>query len=135
MNLQDIKTQLDALNKAVSEMETAKAEFTFTREQMQRFMAHIATTMVEAINSEIDNSFELDEDSISIDISSNYGKSFEIDLDIDQREIKRSIKDIVESSWDEFGIMEEIDNCYPAIVEPVVTETTPSSNEYVPVQE
>ena len=32
MNLQEIKTQLDALNKAVSEIETAKAEFTFTRE-------------------------------------------------------------------------------------------------------
>jgi hypothetical protein len=43
-------------------METAKAEFTFTREQMQRFVAHIASTMVEAINSEIDNSFEVDED-------------------------------------------------------------------------
>jgi len=135
MNLQDIKTQLDALNKAVSEMETAKAEFTFTREQMEKFIRHIASSMVEAINSEIDNSFELDEDNISIDVSSCYGREFTIDLDIDQREIKRSIKDMIEGSWDDYGIMEEVDNCYPAIVEPVVTETTHSSSEYVPVQD
>jgi hypothetical protein len=44
-------------------------------------------------------------------------------------------KEIVEESWDEFGIMDEVDNCYPAIVEPVVTETTHSSSEYVPVQD
>ena len=122
MNLQEIKTQLDALNKAVSEMETAKAEFTFTREQMQRFVAHIATSMVEAINSEIDNNFELDPDNVDIDVSSCYGRSFEIDLDINQREVNRAIKDIVEGSYDEFGIMDEVDNCYPAIVEPVVTQ-------------
>jgi len=124
MNLQEIKTQLDALNKAVSEMETAKAEFTFTREQMQRFVAHIASSMVESINSEIDNNFELDEDAISVDVSSNYNRSFDIDLDIDQREIKRSIKSMIESSYDDYGIMEEVDNCYPAIVEPVVTQPT-----------
>jgi len=135
MNLQEIKTQLDALNKAVSEIETAKAEFTFTREQMQRFVSHIASSMVEAINSQIDNSFELDEDNIEIDVSSCYGKSFDIDLEIDQREIKRSIKEIVESSYDDFGIMDEVDNCYSAIVEPVMTETTHSSSEYVPVQD
>jgi len=123
MNLQEIKTQLDALNKAVSEMETAKAEFTFTREQMQRFIAHIVSSMVEAANSEIDNNFELDEDTISVDVSSNYGRSFEIDLDIDQREIKRSIKEIIESSYDEFGIMDEVDNCYSAIIYPIVIET------------
>ena len=125
MNLQEIKTQLDALNKAVSEMETPKAEFTFTREQMQRFMAHIVSSMVEAANSQIDSCFELDEDSISVDISGCYGKSFDIDLDIDNREIKRSIKEIVESSWDEFGIMDEVDNCYPAIIDPSATDTTP----------
>ena len=119
MNLQEIKTQLDALNKAVSEMETAKAEFTFTREQMQRFVAHIATSMVEAINSEIDNNFELDPDNVDIDVSSCYGRSFEIDLDINQREVNRAIKDIVEGSYDEFGIMDEVDNCYSAIVQPV----------------
>jgi len=123
MNLQEIKTQLDALNKAVSEMETVKAEFTFTREQMQRFIAHIVSSMVEAANSEIDNNFELDEDTISVDVSSNYGRSFEIDLDIDQREIKRSIKEIIESSYDEFGIMDEVDNCYSAIIYPIVIET------------
>jgi len=123
MNLQEIKTQLDALNKAVSEMETPKAEFTFTREQMQRFMAHIVSSMVEAANSEIDNNFELDEDTISVDVSNNYGRSFEIDLDIDQREIKRSIKEIIESSYDEFGIMDEVDNCYSAIIYPIVIET------------
>ena len=50
MNLQDIKTKLDALNKAVSEMETAKAEFTFTKEQMERFVKHIASSLVESIN-------------------------------------------------------------------------------------
>jgi hypothetical protein len=105
-------------------METAKAEYTFTREQMQRFVAHIATSMVESINSEIDNNFELDEDAISVDVSSNYNRSFEIDLDIDQREIKRSIKNIIESSYDEFGIMDEVDNCYSAIIEPVVTQPT-----------
>jgi hypothetical protein len=122
MNLQDIKTQLDALNKAVSEMETAKAEFTFTREQMQRFVAHIASTMVEAINSEIDNSFEVDEDSIETEINGGYGRDFTIDLSIDNNEIKRNIKSMIESSYDDYGIMEEVDNCYPAIVEPVVTE-------------
>ena len=123
MNLQEIKTQLDALNKAVTEMETAKAEFTFTREQMQRFVAHIASTMVEAINSEIDNEFEVDEDAIGCDVSSSsYGRDFTIDLEIDQREIKRNIKNMIESSYDDYGIMEEVDNCYPAIVEPVVTE-------------
>jgi prefoldin subunit 5 len=135
MNLQEIKTQLDALNKAVTEIETAKAEFTFTKEQMQRFVAHIASSMVEAINSGIDNSFELDEDHIEVDVSSNYNRSFDIDLEIDQREIKRSIKEIVESSYDDYGIMDEVYNCYPAIVEPVVTETTHSSSEYVPVQD
>ena len=119
MNLQEIKTQLDALNKAVSEMETAKAEFTFTREQMQQFVAHIATSMVEAIKSEIDNNFELDPDNVDIDVSSCYGRSFEIDLDINQREVNRAIKDIVEGSYDEFGIMDEVDNCYSAIVQPV----------------
>jgi len=122
MNLQEIKTQLDALNKAVTEIDSAKAEYTFTREQMERFIKHIASTLVESINSEIDHNFELDEDSIEVDVSSNYGKSFEINLEIDQREIKRSIKDIVESSYDDNGIMEEVDNCYPAIVEPVGTE-------------
>ena len=124
MNLQEIKTQLDALNKAVSEMETAKAEFTFTREQMQQFVAHIATSMVEAIKSEIDNNFELDPDHVDIDVSSNYSydKTFSMDLDVNQREINRAIKEIVEGSWDEFGIMDEVDNCYPAIVEPVVTQ-------------
>jgi chromosome segregation ATPase len=125
MNLQDIKTQLDALNKAVTEMETAKAEFTFTREQMQRFVAHIASTMVEAINSQIDNEFEVDEDAIGCDVSSSsYGRDFTIDLEIDQREIKRNIKNMIESSYDDYGIMEEVDNCYPAIVEPVVTQPT-----------
>jgi hypothetical protein len=129
MNLQDIKTQLDALNKAVTEMETAKAEFTFTREQMEKFIRHIASSMVESINSEIDNSFELDEDTINVDVSSNYGRSFDIDLDIDQREIKRNIKNIIESSWDDYGIMEEVDNCYPAIVEPVGTEFTTETTQ------
>jgi hypothetical protein len=124
MNLQDIKTQLDALNKAVTEMETAKAEFTFTREQMERFVAHIASTMVEAINSEIDNSFEVDEDSIETEINGGYGRDFTIDLSIDNHEIKRNIKNIVESSYDEFGIMDEVDNCYSAIVEPVTIEPT-----------
>lgn len=125
MNLQEIKTQLDALNKAVSEMEAPKAEFTFTREQMQRFMAHIVSSMVEAANSEIDNNWELDGDNIDIDVSSCYGKSFDIDLEIDQREIKRSIKNIIESSYDEFGIMDEVDNCYPAIIDPSVTDAIP----------
>ena len=125
MNLQEIKTQLDALNKAVSEMEAPKAEFTFTREQMQRFMAHIVSSMVEAANSEIDNNWELDEDSIGVDVSSNYNRSFDIDLEIDQREIKRSIKNIIESSYDEFGIMDEVDNCYPAIIDPSVTDAIP----------
>ena len=125
MNLQEIKTQLDALNKAVSEMEAPKAEFTFTREQMQRFMAHIVSSMVEAASSEIDNNWELDGDNIDIDVSSCYGKSFDIDLEIDQREVKRSIKNIIESSWDEFGIMDEVDNCYPAIIDPSVTDAIP----------
>jgi hypothetical protein len=125
MNLQEIKTQLDALNKAVSEMETAKAEFTFTREQMQRFVAHIASTMVEAINSEIDNEFNVDEDAIGCDVSSSsYGRDFTIDLEIDQREIKRNIKNIVESSYDDDGIMEEVMNCYPAIVDPEINQPT-----------
>jgi hypothetical protein len=125
MNLQEIKTQLDALNKAVSEMEAPKAEFTFTREQMQRFMAHIVSSMVEAASSEIDHNWELDEDSIGVDVSSNYNRSFDIDLEIDQREIKRSIKNIIESSYDEFGIMDEVDNCYPAIIDPSVTDAIP----------
>jgi hypothetical protein len=122
MNLQDIKTQLDALNKAVTEIDSAKAEFTFTREQMQRFVAHIASTMVEAINSEIDNSFEVDEDSIETEVNGGYGRDFTIDLSIDNHEIKRNIKSMIESSYDDYGIMEEVDNSYPAIVEPVVTE-------------
>jgi ATP-dependent protease HslVU (ClpYQ) ATPase subunit len=129
MNLQEIKTQLDALNKAVTEMETAKAEFTFTREQMQRFVAHIASTMVEALNSQIDNEFELDEDSIEVDVSSNYNRSFDINLEIDQREIKRNIKSMIESSYDDNGIMEEVDNCYLAIVEPVGTEFTTETTQ------
>jgi hypothetical protein len=118
MNLQEIKTQLDALNKAVTEMETAKAEFTFTREQMERFVLHMTETLIEAIKSEIDHNWELDEDNINIDISSNYGRSFEIDLNIDQRELRRSIKDVIGSSYDGIGIMDEVDNCYPAIVNP-----------------
>ena len=122
MNLQEIKTQLEALNKAVTEMETAKAEYTFTKEQMEKFVKHIASTMIEAINQSINDEFELDEDAIDVDISNNYGKSFEVELNIDQHEIKRSIKDIVESSYDDNGIMEEVENCYPAIVsEPVVS--------------
>jgi len=125
MNLQEIKTQLDALNKAVTEMETAKAEFTFTREQMQRFMAHIVSSMIEAANSQIDNEFEVDEDAIGCDVSSSsYGRDFTIDLEIDQREIKRNIKNMIESSWDEFGIMDEVDNCYSAIIYPIVIETS-----------
>jgi len=128
MNLQEIKTQLDALNKAVTEMETAKAEFTFTREQMERFIKHIASTMIESINQSIDHEFELDEDLIETEVSSNYGtrngKSFEINLEIDQHEIKRNIKDVIESSYDDNGIMDEVDNCYSAIMNPVVTEPT-----------
>lgn len=124
MNLQDIKTQLDALNKAVSEMENAKAEFTFTREQMERFVSHMATTLVEAIKSQIDNEFQLDEDSIDIDINNNYGRDFSVDLNIDQREIRRNIKEIIECSYDDSGIIEEVINCYPAIIEPIVTKTT-----------
>lgn len=116
MNLQDIKTQLDALNKAVSEMENAKAEFTFTREQMEKFVSHMASTLVEAIKSQIDNEFELDEDSIGVDINNNYDRDFTIDLEIDQREIRRSIKEIIECSYDDSGIIEEVLNCYPAIV-------------------
>ena len=111
MNLQDIKTQLDALNKAVSEMENAKAEFTFTREQMERFVSHMATTLVEAIKSQIDNEFQLDEDSIDIDINNNYGRDFSVDLNIDQREIRRNIKEIIECSYDDSGIIEEVINC------------------------
>jgi chromosome segregation ATPase len=125
MNLQDIKTQLDALNKAVTEIDSAKAEFTFTREQMEKFVKHIASTMVEAINSQIDNEFEVDEDAIGCDVSSSsYGRDFTIDLEIDQREIKRNIKNIVESSYDDDGIMEEVMNCYPAIVDPEINQTT-----------
>lgn len=123
MNLQDIKTQLDALNKAVSEMETAKAEFIFTKEQMERFVKHIASSLVESINFQIDNEFDLDEDSIEIEINNNYGRDFTVDLNIDQREIKRNIKGIIESSYDDSGIMEEVENCYPAIVEPIVENT------------
>jgi len=123
MNLQEIKTQLDALNKAVAEMENAKAEFTFTREQMERFIKHITSTMIESINQSIDHEFELDEDLIETEVSSNYSKSFEINLEIDQHEIKRNIKDVIESSYDDNGMMEEVENCYPAIVsEPVVSE-------------
>ncbi len=124
MNLQDIKTQLDALNKAVSEMETAKAEFTFTREQMEKFVSHMASSLVEAIKSQIDNEFEVDEDSIEIEINNNYGRDFSVDLNIDRREIRRNIKEIVECSYDSDGIIEEVMNSYPAIVEPIVTETT-----------
>jgi hypothetical protein len=124
MNLQEIKTQLDALNKAVTEIDSAKAEYTFTREQMEKFVKHIASTMVEAINQSIDNEFELDEDSIETEVSSNYDRTFEISLEIDQREIKRNIKNIIESSYDDNGIMEEVENCYSAIVEPVGTEFT-----------
>lgn len=116
MNLQDIKTQLDALNKAVSEMENAKAEFTFTREQMERFVSHMASTLVEAIKSQIDNEFQVDDDSIGVDISNNYDRDFTIDLEIDQREIRRNIKEIIECSYDDSGIIEEVMNCYPAIV-------------------
>ena len=123
MNLQDIKTQLDALNKAVSEMETAKAEFTFTREQMEKFVSHMVTTLVESINTQIDNEFEVDEDSIETDINGGYGRDFTIDLSIDNREIRRNIKDIIESSYDENGIIEEVMNCYPAIVGPIVENT------------
>jgi len=123
MNLQEIKTQLDALNKAVAEIENAKAEFTFTREQMERFIKHITSTMIESINQSIDHEFELDEDLIETEVSSNYSKSFEINLEIDQHEIKRNIKDVIESSYDDNGMMEEVENCYPAIVsEPVVSE-------------
>ena len=120
MNLQDIRTQLDALNKAVTEMENVKADYTFTKEQMERFVKHIASTLVESINQSIDNEFELDEDLIEIEVSSNYNKSFDIDLEIDQHEIKQNIKDIIELSYDDNGIMEEVENCYPAIIsEPV----------------
>lgn len=115
MNLQDIKTQLDALNKAVSEMENAKTEYTFTKEQMEKFVKHITSILVKLINQSIDYEFELDEDVIEIDISSNYNKSFEINLEIDQCEVKRHIKDIV-SSYDDNGIIEKVMNCYPAIV-------------------
>jgi len=118
MNLQEIKTQLEALNKAVTEIESEKPEYTFTKEQMERFVTHIVETLVEAIKSEIDHNWELDEDNINIDISSNYGRSFEIDLNIDQRELRRSIKDVIGSSYDGIGIMDEVDNCYPAIVNP-----------------
>ena len=123
MNLQDIKTQLDALNKAISEMETAKAEFIFTKEQMERFVKYIALSLVESINFQIDNEFDLDEDSIEIEINNNYGRDFTVDLNIDQREIKRNIKGIIESSYDDSGIMEEVENCYLAIVEPIVENT------------
>jgi hypothetical protein len=86
--------------------------------------------MVEAINSQIDNEFEVDEDAIGCDVSSSsYGRDFTIDLEIDQREIKRNIKNIVESSYDDYGIMEEVDNCYPAIVEPVGTEFTTETTQ------
>ena len=123
MNLQDIKTQLDALNKAVSEMETAKAEFTFTREQMEKFVSHMVTTLVESINSQIDHEFEVDEDSIETDVNGGYGRDFTIELNIDQREIRQNIKNIVESSYDSDGIIDEVLNCYPAIVGPIVENT------------
>jgi hypothetical protein len=123
MNLQDIKSQLDALNKAVTEMENAEAKFTFTREQMEKFVKHIASTLVEAINQSIDHEFEVDEDSIETEINGGYGRDFTIDLSIDNHEIKRNIKDVIESSYDDNGMMEEVENCYPAIVsEPVVSE-------------
>ena len=65
----------------------------------------------------------MDEDLIETEVSSNYSKSFEINLEIDQYEIKRNIKDVIESSYDDNGMMEEVENCYPAIVsEPVVSE-------------
>jgi len=123
MNLQDIKTQLDALNKAVTEMETAKAEFTFTREQMEKFVSHMVTTLVESINSQIDHEFEVDEDSIETDVNGGYGRDFTIELNIDQREIRQNIKNIVESSYDSDGIIDEVLNCYPAIVGPIVENT------------
>ena len=80
--------------------------------------------MVEAINQSIDHQFEVDEDSIETDVNGGYGRDFTIDLSIDQHEIKRNIKEIIESSYDDNGIMEEVENCYPAIVEPVGTEFT-----------
>ena len=123
MNLQDIKSQLDALNKAVTEMETAKAEFTFTREQMEKFVSHMVTTLVESINSQIDHEFEVDEDSIETDVNGGYGRDFTIELNIDQREIRQNIKNIVESSYDSDGIIDEVLNCYPAIVGPIVENT------------
>lgn len=131
MNLQDIKSQLDALNKAVSEMETAKAEtaYTFTQEQMEKFVTHMASTLVEAIKSQIDNEFEVDEDSIETEINNNYGRDFTIDLSIDNHEIRRNIKDIIECSYDDSGVMEEVMNCYPAIVEPIIENTLVEVNE------
>lgn len=115
MNLQEIKTQLDALNKAVAEMESEKTEFTFTREQMEQFVNHIATSLIETINSQIDSDFEIDEDSIEVDVSSNYNKSFEINLEIDQDAAKKTIKEIIESSYDDSGIMDEVMCCYVKI--------------------
>jgi hypothetical protein len=124
MNLQEIRTQLEALNKAVTEIKSEKPEYTFTKEQMEQFVLHMTETLIEAIKSEIDHNWELDEDNINIDVSSNYGRSFEINLDINQREIKRTIKDIVELFYDSMGIMDEVDNCYSTIMNPVVTEPT-----------
>jgi hypothetical protein len=127
MNLQDIKTQLDALNHAVSEMETAKAEYTFTKDQMERFVLHMTETLIEAIKSEIDHNFEVDEDAIETEvINGGYGRDFTIDLSIDNHEIKRNIKDIIESSYDSMGIMDEVDNCYSAIVSPVEPTVEPT---------
>lgn len=126
MNLQEIKTQLDALNKAVTKIESEKPEFTFTKEQMERFVLHMTETLIEAIKSEIDHNFEVDEDAIETEVNGGYGRDFTIDLSIDNREIKRNIKDIIESSYDSMGIMDEVDNCYSAIVSPVEPTVEPT---------
>jgi hypothetical protein len=127
MNLQDIKLQLDALNKVVSEMESVESKFTFTQEQMEKFVEHIVTVLMQEIIDTVENDFELDEESINVDINNDHygrggkGFNFTVELDIDQREIKRNIRDIVESSCNSEGIMNEVVNFYSAIVsEPIV---------------
>jgi len=103
MNLQDIKLQLDALNKAVVEMESVESKFTFTQKQMTKFVDHIVKVLKEEINSSINDDFEIDEESIEVNINQDHysrggkGVNFTVELDIDQHMAKHIVKDIVES--------------------------------------
>lgn len=108
MNIQEIKTQLEELITKVNELEHSTSEYTFTKEEMIKFVIQLNEQFVKDLKSNIRNA-SFDADSIvDLDFDS-YSRTIEVTID------ESALANIIEDelvSMDEDYIIPTVDNIY-----------------------